>query len=131
MIGFFLPRPVRLELRKLKVAALLVLLLALLGFQRSCTESAPTPPTCTLTAPAAQRPEAVLPVFYRVPVRSRQWVPVPVADTGRAGGPAYLLRKASPRSRWLPAQPAYLPPLQRRPKQRVLDSTAAASMRRA
>jgi hypothetical protein len=129
MLGFFLPRSVRRELSKLKVAALLVLLLALLGFQRSCTESAPTPPTCSVSTPVRESGRALLPVALRLPFPSGRWVRV--LDTARTGGPAHLLRKATPRSQWLPAQPAYLPRLHRRPKQRYLDSLAREASRRA
>jgi len=124
MIGLFLPRPYRLQL---KVVVLLALLLGALGL-RSCTDPAPAWPTCTIHTSPAPAGEAVLPVAFRLPFPSGRWLRL--LDTARVGGRANLLRKTSPRSQWLPAQPAYLPRLHRRPRQWVLDSLAAASMRR-
>jgi hypothetical protein len=115
-----------LVLRFSKIFWLALLLMALLGVQR-CTERLADRMTSCAPAPAGHELRAVLPVSYLMPVSSRQWLPL--ADTARRGGLDHLRRKASPRSRWLPAQPAYLPPLHRRPRQHLLDSLAAASMR--
>ena len=109
-----------------KITWLFLLFLAALGLQR-CTERVAEQMSTCSPAPAGHELRATLPVAYLMPPSPRQWVPL--ADTSRAGGPDHLRRKASPRSRWLPAQPAYLPPLHRRPRQHLLDSLAAASMR--
>jgi hypothetical protein len=114
--------------RLAKVCGLLLLLMAALGVQR-CTEGVAA--RMSYTAPAARpRPVAVLPVAYILPTAPkvlRQFAQL--LDTGRVGGPSHLHRKANPRNRWLPAQPAYLPGLPPRPPQHVLDSLAALARR--
>lgn len=111
-----------------KAVAFFLLLCLALGFQHSCSRQRPARPTCSLRTPPRSTGAGVLPVAYRMPRPSGCWVRV--LDTVRAGGPAHLHRKAAPRSQWLPAQPAYLPRLHRRPRQVLLDSLARASMRR-
>lgn len=110
-----------------KALALCLLLCMAFGV-RSCAAERPAPPTCSVSTPPRSTGAGVLPVAIRLPFPSGRWVRV--LDTVRAGGPAHLLRKATPRSQWLPAQPAYLPKLHRRPRQLVLDSLARTSMRR-
>jgi hypothetical protein len=110
------------------IGLLLVAILSLLGIQR-CTQLVTERMSTVHPAPASHSASAVLSVAYVMPFSSRRWAPRPVADTGRVGGLDHLRRKATPRNRWLPAQPAYLRGLHRRPSQHVLDSAAAASMR--
>ncbi|MGI4872030.1 MAG: hypothetical protein ACRYFX_12735 [Janthinobacterium lividum] len=111
-----------------KAAILTLFLLGALGW-RSCTEQPAPSPAYAISSPPRSTGAGVLPVAIRLPFPSGRWLRV--LDTVRAGGPAHLLRKATPRSQWLPAQPAYLPKLHRRPRQWLLDSLAQASMRRA
>jgi hypothetical protein len=104
------------SLRLGKCFLLLVAILALLGVQR-CTERVADRMSTVHSAPASYEASAVLPVAYVMPE--------PWADTARTGGASHLRRKASPRNRWLPAQPAYFRSLPRKPSQHVLDSLSA------
>jgi hypothetical protein len=119
---------------RVKVVIFCVLLLGALGWQRSCNAQQPlAPPAFYIHAAPVEAGAAVVPVAYRIPAPSRRWFInadlYRFADTARLGGAAHLACKASPRNRWLPAQPAYFRSLPRRPPQRVLDSLARASMR--
>jgi len=116
--------------RELRFAALLLLLLGGLVVQRSC-DGPTVPPPFSAAAPAHwPEPVAIVPASLLMPHPAGVWVRL-LDSTHRAGSRSHLARKAAPRSRWLPAQPAYFSHLHRRPPQSYLDSLArAASFRR-
>jgi hypothetical protein len=123
MIGLFLPSPYR---RQVKVVFLLLLLLAGLVLQRSCSDSPALPPAYCSVPATSSDVVAIVPASLVLPAPSGRWVRL--LDSARlAGSRSHLARKASPRSQWLPAQPAYFSRLHRRPPQSFLDSLARAA----